>query len=108
MEMTFLTLTYIFIFQKEKFHRPHTLSYNNGYAMPKTPVVGIGGTPIGKSEGREKAVFTQLRSLDNIDSTSPEKNKSTPSDQELEICESPEFIPKYVSMDKKVCLDFNV
>ncbi|KAL7388932.1 hypothetical protein ABVT39_023574 [Epinephelus coioides] len=75
---------------KSAFHRPQTLGYKNGFALPSRPTVGIGQAPL---------LSEQL-----IQQEISELSFETPDiiygslDQSMEK----EFIPAYVALDKKV------
>lgn len=76
--------------QKSAFHRPQTLGYKNGFALPSRPTVGIGQAPL---------LSEQL-----IQQEISELSFETPDviygslDQSMEK----EFFPAHVALDKKV------
>lgn len=76
--------------QKSAFHRPQTLSYNNGYALPRRPTVGIGQDPL---------LSEQLiqQELSEMDAEAPDFTYGS-SDENL----AQDFIPAHVALDKKV------
>lgn len=75
---------------KSKYHRSHSLSYKNGYAIPTHPTVGIGGTPIPYNQLSEQ----ELDELANYNPTLTygQAKQAPPED----------FIPAHVAWDKKV------
>ncbi|KAM9840501.1 EF-hand domain-containing protein 1 [Aulostomus maculatus] len=79
---------------KESFHRPQTLGYRNGYALPHHPRVGIGQDPL---------VSTQLKQQENTElsfDTAHLTYGSISNDQYQE------FVPAHVALDKKVLCFF--
>lgn len=83
-----------FLPQKTRFHRPQTLGWTNGYAVPVAPEIGIGGDPIPVN----KLTQEELDELANIKPslTYGQKIQAPPED----------FIPAHVAFDKKVLLFF--
>ncbi|XP_074541642.1 EF-hand domain-containing protein 1 [Halichoeres trimaculatus] len=75
---------------KSAFHRPQTLDYKNGYALPRRPSVGIGQDPL----------LSEQLIQQEISELSFEKPNGTYdyTDQSL----AKEFIPAHVALDKKV------
>lgn len=80
----------IFSLQKSAFHRPQTLDYKNGYAVPRRPTVGIGQDPL---------LSEQLiqQGISELSFESPDMTYGS-SDQSL----AEDFIPAHVALDKKV------
>lgn len=76
--------------QKSAFHRPQTLSYKNGYALPRRPTAGIGQDPL---------LSQQLiqQEINELSFGTPDMTYGS-SDESL----SKEFIPAHVALDKKV------
>ncbi|XP_066515249.1 EF-hand domain-containing protein 1 isoform X2 [Hoplias malabaricus] len=72
------------------FHRPQTLSYKNGYALPLRPTVGVGHQPLLS----EHILQNQMKQLSG---EIPTLTFGTPALSPL-----PEFIPAHVAYDKKV------
>ncbi|XP_072533666.1 EF-hand domain-containing protein 1 [Salminus brasiliensis] len=75
---------------KSAFHRPQTLSYKNGYALPLRPTVGIGQEPLLSEhimQNEVKQLSSQTATL-----TYGTLTRSPPLD----------FIPAHVAYDKKV------
>ena len=83
-----------YILQKTKFHRPQTLGWRNGYALPTAPEIGIGGDAIPVN----KLTQEELDELANIKPslTYGQKVQAPPED----------FVPAHVAFDKKVLLFF--
>lgn len=81
---------YDFFLQKTKYHRSQTLGYNNGYALQKNPVVGIGGDSLPMSQIPEK----EPEQLTAIPPTLiyGKTKKAPPST----------FVPAHLAFDKKV------
>lgn len=79
---------------RTRYHRSQTLGYNNGYALPKRPEVGIGGTPIVHNQLNEE----ELDELANF--------KPTLTYGQAKQAPPVDFVPGHVSWDKKV-LKFN-
>uniref|UniRef100_A0A3Q0RP27 EF-hand domain (C-terminal) containing 1 n=1 Tax=Amphilophus citrinellus TaxID=61819 RepID=A0A3Q0RP27_AMPCI len=75
---------------KSAFHRPQTLSYNNGYALPRRPTVGIGQDPL-LSEQLTQQEISEL-AFETPDITYGPFDKTVHED----------FIPAHVALDKKV------
>nr|XP_020444001.1 EF-hand domain-containing protein 1 [Monopterus albus] len=75
---------------KSAFHCPQTLSYKNGYALPRRPTVGIGQEPL-LSEMLIQQQLSQL-TCEMPDITHDSCDKSP----------SEDFIPAHVALDKKV------
>ncbi|XP_073349149.1 EF-hand domain-containing protein 1 [Pagrus major] len=75
---------------KLAFHRPQTLGYNNGYALPRRPIAGIGQDPL-LSEHLLQQEISEL-SLQTSDITYGSYEQGLPKD----------FIPAHVALDKKV------
>ncbi|XP_023270810.1 EF-hand domain-containing protein 1 [Seriola lalandi dorsalis] len=75
---------------KSAFHRPQTLGYNNGYALPRRPIAGIGQDPL---------LSEQLiqQEMSELAFETPDITYSS-SDESL----SEDFIPAHVALDKKV------
>ncbi|KAG7239667.1 hypothetical protein INR49_028603 [Caranx melampygus] len=75
---------------KSAFHRPQTLSYKNGYALPRRPTTGIGQDPL---------LSQQLiqQEINELSFETPDMTYGS-SDESL----SKEFIPAHVALDKKV------
>lgn len=76
--------------QKSAFHRPQTLGYKNGYALPRHPTGGIGQDPL-LSEQLIQQEISEL-SLQTQDMTYGSYEQGLPI----------EFIPAHVALDKKV------
>lgn len=76
--------------QKSAFHRPQTLSYRNGYALPRRPTVGIGNDPL-LSEQLTQQEISEL-AFETPDLTYCAFGKRVHED----------FIPAHVALDKKV------
>lgn len=73
-----------------RFHRSHTLGYQNGYALQKRPETGIGGVPLPRNQLSE----ADLDELANYNPTlTYGQAKQAPPE---------EFVPAYVAFDKKV------
>ncbi|KAG9282335.1 EF-hand domain-containing protein 1 [Astyanax mexicanus] len=75
---------------KSAFHRPQTLSYKNGYALPLRPTAGIGQDPLLSEnilQNEMKQLSSQIPTL-----TYGTPTRSPPRD----------FIPAFVAYDKKV------
>jgi hypothetical protein len=87
-------LNLTFDFQIGRFHRSHTLGFNNGYSMPKRPEKGIGGVRIPYNQLSEN----DLDDLANFRPTLTygQARQAPPED----------FVPAHVAWDKKV-LKFN-
>ncbi|XP_076613252.1 EF-hand domain-containing protein 1 [Chaetodon auriga] len=79
---------------KSAFHRPRTLYFKNGYALPRRPTVGIGQDPLLSDQLLQQEI-SEL-SFDIADITYGSRDQS--------LVE--EFIPAHVALDKKV-LCFN-
>ncbi|KAM9704326.1 EF-hand domain-containing protein 1 [Menidia menidia] len=75
---------------KSAFHRPQTLDYRNGYALPRRPIVGIGQDPL-LSEQLNQQDINELH-------FEPPDYTRGPFDQ----ITYKEFIPAHVALDKKV------
>ncbi|XP_028996745.1 EF-hand domain-containing protein 1 isoform X2 [Betta splendens] len=75
---------------KSAFHRPQTLDYRNGYALPRRPAVGIGRDPLLS----EELIQQELRELG---AELPDLTYGS-SDKDL----TEDFIPAHVALDKKV------
>ncbi|KAK2856154.1 hypothetical protein Q5P01_004889 [Channa striata] len=75
---------------KSAFHRPQTLEYRNGYALPLRPTVGIGQDPLLSEE-------LIRQELSELNFESPYLNYGS-YDQIL----PEEFVPAHVALDKKV------
>ncbi|GAA6228807.1 EF-hand domain-containing protein 1 [Lates japonicus] len=75
---------------KSAFHRPQTLSYKNGYALPHRPTVGIGQDPLLS----EQLIQQQINEL------SYETPDITYGSFEESLLQ--DFIPAHVALDKKV------
>ncbi|KAM9495997.1 EF-hand domain-containing protein 1 isoform 1-T2 [Clarias gariepinus] len=75
---------------RSAFHRPQTLSYKNGYALPTRPRVGIGQQPLPS----ETLLHNEINQLSMpISIVSQDTSTDTP---------PTEFIPAHVAYDKKV------
>ncbi|XP_063352170.1 EF-hand domain-containing protein 1 [Pelmatolapia mariae] len=74
---------------KSAFHRPQTLSYRNGYALPRRPTVGIGNDPL-LSEQLTQQEISEL-AFETPDLTYGPFGKRVHED----------FIPAHVALDKK-------
>ncbi|CAH1773631.1 unnamed protein product [Owenia fusiformis] len=79
---------------RTRYHRSQTLGYNNGYAIPSRPEVGIGGTPIVHNQLNEE----ELDELANF--------KPTLTYGQAKQAPPQDFVPGHVAWDKKV-LKFN-
>ncbi|KAG7253507.1 hypothetical protein CRUP_007637, partial [Coryphaenoides rupestris] len=77
--------------QKTPYHRPQTLSYRNGFALPRQPTVGIGQDPLQS----EELAYNYTNEL------SSETVALYPHDASSHAT-WPEFIPAHVALDKKV------
>lgn len=88
-KLIFIVFNY-FILQKSAFHRPQTLNYKNGFALPRRPTVGIGQDPL---------VSEQLlqQELSDFALEAPDISYGS-----LHEGLSKEFIPAHVALDKKV------
>ncbi|CAL9695948.1 unnamed protein product [Knipowitschia caucasica] len=75
---------------KSAFHRPQTLSYKNGYALPSRPTIGIGQSPLISAQLR-------LQELEQLSLYEPDQSYD-PHDKS----HSQDFIPAHVALDKKV------
>ncbi|XP_059215384.1 EF-hand domain-containing protein 1 [Centropristis striata] len=75
---------------KSAFHRPQTLGYRNGYALPRRPTVGIGQDPLLSEQ------LTQ-QEINELSFDTPDLMYGS-SDQ----CIMEDFIPAHVALDKKV------
>uniref|UniRef100_A0A665X2G0 EF-hand domain (C-terminal) containing 1 n=1 Tax=Echeneis naucrates TaxID=173247 RepID=A0A665X2G0_ECHNA len=75
---------------KSSFHRPQTLGYKNGYALPRRPTVGIGQDPL-LSEQLIQQKITEL-SMEMPDITYGACHDTLPES----------FVPAHVALDKKV------
>ncbi|XP_035854447.1 EF-hand domain-containing protein 1 isoform X1 [Sander lucioperca] len=75
---------------KSAFHRPQTLDYKNGYALPRRPTVGIGQDPL----------FSEQLILQEISKLSSETPAITYGSFDQSVVE--DFIPAHVALDKKV------
>ncbi|KAL7872525.1 hypothetical protein SRHO_G00075080 [Serrasalmus rhombeus] len=75
---------------KSAFHRPQTLSYKNGYALPLRPTVGIGQQPLLS----EHIIQNEMKQL----------SSQTPTLTYGTLRRSPplDFVPAHVAYDKKV------
>ncbi|KAM9354968.1 EF-hand domain-containing protein 1 [Pholidichthys leucotaenia] len=75
---------------KSAFHRPQTLGYKNGYALPRRATVGIGSQPLLS----EQLTQQEINNLDfqELDTTYSAFKKAVHED----------FIPAYVALDKKI------
>ncbi|XP_041661962.1 EF-hand domain-containing protein 1 [Cheilinus undulatus] len=75
---------------KSAFHRPQTLDYKNGYALPQRPSVGIGQDPLLS----EKLIQEEINNMtfEKPDVTYGSLHRGLPQ----------EFIPAHVALDKKV------
>ncbi|KAG7270500.1 hypothetical protein CRUP_032796, partial [Coryphaenoides rupestris] len=76
---------------KSAYHRPQTLSYRNGFALPRQPTVGIGQDPLRS----EELAYNYTNEL------SSETVALYPHDASSHAT-WPEFIPAHVALDKKV------
>lgn len=76
--------------QKSAFHRPQTLGYKNGFALPRRPIVGIGQDPL-LSEQLLQQHISEL-SCDTPDIPYGSFDQGVMED----------FIPAHVALDKKV------
>lgn len=85
-----LALPYDLSVQKSAFHRPQTLAYKDGYALPRRPCVGIGQDPL-LSEQLIQQEISQL-SFERPDVTYNYTDRGL----------AEEFIPAHVALDKKV------
>ncbi|XP_036003226.1 EF-hand domain-containing protein 1 [Fundulus heteroclitus] len=75
---------------KSAFHRPQTLSYNNGYILPQRPTVGIGKEPL-LSEQLNQQDFNELSF------ETPDIAYATDDQPQYE-----EFVPAHVALHKKI------
>uniref|UniRef100_A0A3B3RME0 Uncharacterized protein n=1 Tax=Paramormyrops kingsleyae TaxID=1676925 RepID=A0A3B3RME0_9TELE len=75
---------------KSAFHRPQTLSFKNGYALPLRPTVGIGKEPL-QTDPLTQSAITHLHS------PVPALTYDRPSPEPVAA-----FIPAHVTLDKKV------
>ncbi|XP_071777191.1 EF-hand domain-containing protein 1 [Centroberyx gerrardi] len=75
---------------KSAFHRPQTLAYRNGYALPRRPTVGIGQTPLLSEQ------LTQQEISDLSTQTAHVTYASSGHSKALDL------IPAHVAYDKKV------
>ncbi|XP_055014486.1 EF-hand domain-containing protein 1-like [Boleophthalmus pectinirostris] len=75
---------------KTAFHRPQTLGYKNGYALPRRPTIGIGQSPL---------LSAQLR-LQELNQLPLQEHEASYDAYDISQCE--DFIPAYVVLDKKV------
>uniref|UniRef100_A0A3Q3AYG1 EF-hand domain (C-terminal) containing 1 n=1 Tax=Kryptolebias marmoratus TaxID=37003 RepID=A0A3Q3AYG1_KRYMA len=75
---------------KSAFHRPQTLEYKNGYALPRRPSVGIGHDPL----------LSDMLSQQEIDALSFEITDQTYGSLDQRVYE--DFIPAHVALDKKL------
>lgn len=80
------------MFQKTKFHVSQTLTYKNGYSVPRRPIRGIGGDQIPVSQLTEAE-------LDQLAHTKPTLTYGQASQPPPE-----DFVPAHVAFDKKVLL----
>ncbi|XP_008311337.1 EF-hand domain-containing protein 1 isoform X1 [Cynoglossus semilaevis] len=77
---------------KSSFHRPQTLSYRCGYALPSRPTGGIGQDPLLSEELLHQQRSQMFFETPDVTSTYGSFHKRS----------SGEFIPAYVALDKKV------
>lgn len=82
--------------QKSAFHRPQTLGYKDGYALPRRPTVGIGQDPLLSEQLIQQEISEVFFEKPDIIYDS--------CDQRLDEV----FIPAYVALDKKVRHSFEV
>ncbi|XP_035535187.1 EF-hand domain-containing protein 1 [Morone saxatilis] len=75
---------------KSAFHRPQTLEYKSGYALPRRPTVGIGQEPL----------ISEQLTQQEISDLSFETSDITYGSHEHSLAE--DFIPAHVALDKKV------
>uniref|UniRef100_A0A3B4AJK2 DM10 domain-containing protein n=1 Tax=Periophthalmus magnuspinnatus TaxID=409849 RepID=A0A3B4AJK2_9GOBI len=75
---------------KPAFHRPQTLGYKNGYALPRRPTIGIGQSPL---------LSAQLR-LQELNQLPLQEHEASYDTYDISQCE--DFIPAHVALDKKV------
>ncbi|XP_056151069.1 EF-hand domain-containing protein 1 [Lampris incognitus] len=75
---------------KSAFHRPQTLTFKNGYALPHRPIVGIGQDPLLSAQ----LIQDEINELSS-EALAPTYDSSNRSDLST-------FIPAYVALDKKV------
>ncbi|XP_048841820.1 EF-hand domain-containing protein 1 [Brienomyrus brachyistius] len=75
---------------KSAFHRPQSLSFKNGYALPLRPTVGIGKEPL-QTDPLTQSAITHLYS------PIPALTYDRPSPEPVAA-----FIPAHVTLDKKV------
>ncbi|KAJ7988088.1 hypothetical protein DPEC_G00320000 [Dallia pectoralis] len=75
---------------KSAFHRPQTLAYKNGYALPRRPKVGIGQAPLVSTELTQNELNQLSGQMSAL--TYGTTRRST----------VPDFIPAHVAYDKKV------
>uniref|UniRef100_A0A668ADW0 EF-hand domain (C-terminal) containing 1 n=1 Tax=Myripristis murdjan TaxID=586833 RepID=A0A668ADW0_9TELE len=75
---------------KSAFHRPQTLTYRNGYALPRRPTVGIGQTPLLSEQLIQQEISELSIETPDITYCSSSHNKTS------------DFIPAHVAFDKKV------
>ncbi|XP_042359448.1 EF-hand domain-containing protein 1 [Plectropomus leopardus] len=75
---------------KPAFHRPQTLDYKNGFALPRRPTVGIGQDPLLSAQMIQQEI--DELTFGRPDITCGPHNQSIAQD----------FIPAHVSLDKKV------
>uniref|UniRef100_A0A673CUK6 EF-hand domain (C-terminal) containing 1 n=1 Tax=Sphaeramia orbicularis TaxID=375764 RepID=A0A673CUK6_9TELE len=76
--------------QKSAFHRPNTLVYKNGYALPRRPTVGIGQSPLMSEQLIEQKIS-------DLTFERPDVTYDSFDDSQFEA-----FVPAYVALDKKV------
>uniref|UniRef100_A0A1A7X660 EF-hand domain (C-terminal) containing 1 n=1 Tax=Iconisemion striatum TaxID=60296 RepID=A0A1A7X660_9TELE len=76
--------------RKSSFHVPQTLTYRNGYALPRRPAVGVGQEPL----------VSEQMSQQDINELSFEIPDLTYHTDDKTIYEN--FIPAYVAFDKKM------
>ncbi|KAK7880838.1 hypothetical protein WMY93_032518 [Mugilogobius chulae] len=78
---------------KSAFHKPQTLAYKNGYALPLRPTVGIGQSPLLSAQLR-------LQELKQLPLQEADSSYDSYDSYDLQQCE--DFIPAHVALDKKV------
>lgn len=76
--------------EKSAFHRPQTLEYKNGYALPRRPSEGIGQDSLLSDQLTQQEYSDLVFETTNITYSSRDRGLK-------EV-----FIPAYVALDKKV------
>ncbi|XP_053736475.1 EF-hand domain-containing protein 1-like [Synchiropus splendidus] len=75
---------------KTEFHRPQTLEYRNGFALPRRPLVGIGQEPLLSEQLIQQEMSELSFARPGITYGSFDKSQAE------------EFVPAHVALDKKV------